>query len=127
MAPWAFAGSILLISCSSTPELQPSADPNVIQARRDIAEICTAIDHYAIEHEALLPWNLDLLLAPSQIGTTYFGDAWTEIPLDPWGNPYVYEPHPDGTYRVISYGEDGRPGGEGLSADIDNVTMRDGR
>jgi hypothetical protein len=58
-------------------------------------------------------------------------DGWPRLkvsgPLDPWKHPYVYQPHPDGTYRVISYGEDGRPGGEGLSADIDNVTMRDGR
>jgi hypothetical protein len=37
---------------------------------------------------------------------------------------YVYEP-PRGTqgYRVISYGKDGVPGGEGENADIDNITI----
>lgn len=43
-----------------------------------------------------------------------------EVPLDPWGNPYVYKfpgdhgDEPD----IISYGADGRPGGEGEDADV---------
>ncbi|HCE00822.1 MAG TPA: type II secretion system protein GspG [Armatimonadetes bacterium] len=44
-----------------------------------------------------------------------------EIPLDPWGNEYVYEyPGPNGenSYLLMSYGADGAPGGEGDAADI---------
>ncbi len=45
-----------------------------------------------------------------------------EIPLDPWGNPYVYvypgRINPD--YDIISYGADGVPGGTGAAADITN-------
>ena len=43
-----------------------------------------------------------------------------EIPLDPWGRPYIYKfpgehgDEPD----IISYGADGQPGGEGVNADI---------
>jgi len=43
-----------------------------------------------------------------------------EIPMDPWGNPYFYKypgdhgDEPD----MISYGADGRPGGEGENADV---------
>lgn len=41
------------------------------------------------------------------------------LPLDPWGNPYVYRvPGTHGDYDVISYGRDGRPGGEGEDADV---------
>ena len=41
------------------------------------------------------------------------------IPLDPWGHPYVYRsPGEHGDYDIISYGADGRPGGEGEDADI---------
>lgn len=41
------------------------------------------------------------------------------IPLDPWGNPYVYRiPGAVGDYDIVSYGKDGRPGGEGEDADI---------
>ncbi len=42
---------------------------------------------------------------------------------DPWGNDYVYlypgQLHPD-SFDVKSYGEDGKPGGEGANADIVN-------
>lgn len=37
--------------------------------------------------------------------------------LDPWDNPYVYEPS-DGRPTVTSYGQDGKPGGIGIYADI---------
>jgi general secretion pathway protein G len=44
-----------------------------------------------------------------------------EIPLDPWGNPYVYKyPGEHGYYDLISYGADGLPGGEGENTDIVN-------
>jgi general secretion pathway protein G len=92
----------------------------------DIAIICTAIDTYTIEHGGRLPASLQDLVTPDEHGHTYLKDL-TSIPPDRWGNPYVYEPQPDATYRVISYGEDGQPGGEGLSADIENVGMREGR
>lgn len=43
------------------------------------------------------------------------------VPPDPWGNPYVYKsPGENRDYDLISLGKDGRPGGEGSSADIDN-------
>jgi len=43
-----------------------------------------------------------------------------DVPLDPWGNPYVYTvPGEDGKpYAILSYGKDGRLGGEGDDADI---------
>jgi len=44
-----------------------------------------------------------------------------QVPLDPWGNPYVYQLAP-GTngqpFVLYSYGADGKPGGEGVNADI---------
>ena len=43
------------------------------------------------------------------------------VPLDPWGNPYVYispgEVNPNG-YDLISLGADGKLGGEGENTDI---------
>lgn len=45
------------------------------------------------------------------------------VPLDPWGQAYVYanpgEMNPTG-YDLISYGADGAAGGEGEDADINN-------
>jgi general secretion pathway protein G len=43
------------------------------------------------------------------------------VPADPWGAPYVYRAPGDqsGTgYDLVSYGADGRPGGEGEAADL---------
>jgi general secretion pathway protein G len=42
------------------------------------------------------------------------------IPRDPWGNEYIYlSPGRQGEdYEIISYGRDGREGGEGPDADI---------
>jgi len=42
-----------------------------------------------------------------------------ELPLDPWGHPYVYEsPSEHGDYAITSYGADGKLGGEGGAMDI---------
>ena len=42
------------------------------------------------------------------------------IPTDPWNTPYQYTtPGPDNkAFAVYSFGADGKPGGEGLNADI---------
>jgi general secretion pathway protein G len=41
--------------------------------------------------------------------------------LDPWGNELVIkQPGEQGDFDLISYGGDGRPGGEGDAADITN-------
>jgi general secretion pathway protein G len=42
-----------------------------------------------------------------------------EIPLDPWGKPYVYKcPGDHGEYDLVSYGRDGAEGGEGEDQDV---------
>lgn len=41
------------------------------------------------------------------------------VPLDPWGNPYLYKsPSERGEYEILSLGKDGQPGGTGDGADI---------
>lgn len=43
-----------------------------------------------------------------------------DLPLDPWGNPYVYiKPGDNGKpYKLMSYGKDGKQGGTDNDADI---------
>ncbi|MGB9627184.1 MAG: type II secretion system major pseudopilin GspG [Thermodesulfobacteriota bacterium] len=52
-------------------------------------------------------------------------DSWKgpylpkEIPLDPWGKPYIYKcPGEHGEYDLLSYGLDGVEGGEGENQDV---------
>lgn len=42
------------------------------------------------------------------------------VPQDPWSNPYQYRvPGEDGRpFSIISLGADGKPGGEGIDADV---------
>jgi general secretion pathway protein G len=43
------------------------------------------------------------------------------VPLDPWGNQYLYKiPGDQGDYDIVSYGKDRQPGGAGENADITN-------
>ncbi len=43
------------------------------------------------------------------------------VPLDPWRNAYVYvAPGTHGAYDLLSYGSDGREGGDGPASDITN-------
>ena len=42
-----------------------------------------------------------------------------EIPVDPWNNSYIYKlPGEHGPYDIISYGQDGKPGGTDNDKDI---------
>jgi general secretion pathway protein G len=53
------------------------------------------------------------------------GGYLASMPKDPWNNPYQYaSPGPDGRdYDIITYGRDGKPGGEGYDADISVATL----
>ncbi|MGE0080921.1 MAG: type II secretion system major pseudopilin GspG [Thiohalomonadaceae bacterium] len=46
------------------------------------------------------------------------------LPKDPWGNDYQYlSPGTRGEIDIFSLGADGRPGGEGVAADIGNWNL----
>ena len=45
----------------------------------------------------------------------------SELPDDPWGNPFTYRyPGQNGGIDIVSLGADGQPGGQGEDADISN-------
>lgn len=42
-----------------------------------------------------------------------------QVPMDPWGTPYVYRaPGQGGDFDLLSFGKDGQAGGEAESADV---------
>lgn len=46
------------------------------------------------------------------------------LPKDPWGNPYQYlSPGSKSEIDIFSFGRDGKPGGEGMDADIGNWAL----
>lgn len=48
-----------------------------------------------------------------------------DVPLDPWGNAYIYKPVSGTVMVLLSYGADGKPGGEGIDADIGFLPQND--
>lgn len=63
-----------------------------------------------------------LVEAPADM-TNWFGPyIENDVPTDPWGAPYIYEPDPNSrTYFLYSLGDDGAPGGRGAGQDIGNL------
>jgi general secretion pathway protein G len=61
-----------------------------------------------------------LLLKPAEASKWNGPYLSREVPLDPWGRPYLYRSPgaAGGDFDLISYGKDGLPGGDGDAADI---------
>lgn len=97
---------------------------NTTKAKADIVSIAGAIEQFAIENAGRYPDSLEALVTPDANGFTFLRQE--TVPKDPWGNEYVYEPPSSGSqkYRVLSYGKDNAPGGEGDDADIDNIRIQ---
>jgi general secretion pathway protein G len=62
-----------------------------------------------------------LLAKPSNVNKWDGPYLEKALPADPWGNAYLYvAPGEHGEFDISSTGRDGRPGGDGLDADITN-------
>lgn len=112
--------------------------PNVIgridqaqikKAESDIRALESALDLYRLDNfqyptseqglEALVTKPND----PS-IRNWQPGGYLKSLPKDPWGNPYQYRyPGNNREFDVFTLGNDERPGGEGINADIGNWTV----
>ncbi len=91
-------------------------------AKAQISLLETALDTYRLDIGKYPNTDMGLEALRSQPSGL---DKWDgpylpkEIPVDPWGNPYVYRsPGEHGDYDIISYGLDGSLGGEGEDLDV---------
>jgi general secretion pathway protein G len=108
--------------------------PNVIN-RPDQARVTTANSNITTISAALKMYRLDngdyptteqglkaLVEKPTAapVPANWPGEAYLpQMPVDPWGNPYVYEAPAPGGFVLKSLGKDGKPGGTDLDADLD--------
>jgi general secretion pathway protein G len=103
--------------------LQKSDEARMTAARAQINSFMTALGAYKLD-TGLYPTTeqgLEALRIRPHDAHRWDGPYLPqEIPLDPWGRPYVYRfPSEYGNEpEIISYGADGQPGGEGINADI---------
>jgi general secretion pathway protein G len=94
-------------------------------ARLQIDQLGTALDLFRID-VGRLPTSeegLDALLKPPSNAERWRGPYLKKVEAiaDPWGRPFVYRrPGEHGTYDLVSYGADGKPGGAGEDLDVAN-------
>lgn len=103
--------------------LRKSDTARVTLAHAQINSFMTALGSYKLD-TGLFPSTEEGLQAlrtqPANLAQWQGPYLPQEIPVDPWGHPYVYKfpgehgDEPD----IICYGADGQPGGEGIFADI---------
>ncbi len=94
-------------------------EARIAAARADIrGTLGTALDMYEMDTGSYptTAQGLDALLREPSGVTGWRGPYLREadVPLDPWGNPYVYKypgDNPPLPYDLLSYGRDGREGG----------------
>ena len=93
-------------------------------ARAQIENFMTALDSYFVDTGRYPsgPEGLKALRAKPESGDKWNGPYLKkEVPADPWGNAYVYRaPGRNGGYEIVSFGADGREGGEGFDEDLWN-------
>lgn len=110
--------------------------PNVIgvlggalkqQAKSDMKAIETSLKLYKLDNFTYpsTEQGLEALVSASDISPRpknfKKGGYIERIPKDPWGRDYVYvSPGDHGDFDIITYGQDGEPGGEDDNADIGN-------
>ena len=107
----------------------PRAIGYLSSARSDTARIqmetfASALDLYRLDMRKYPTAEAGLnALVTAPAGATRWRGPYlnkSELPLDPWDNPYIYQsPGPGGKpYRMLSHGADGKEGGEDEDADI---------
>lgn len=104
-------------------------DARVVEAKMQIKNFETALKLFKMDNGFYPSTEQGLEALISKPTTGRIPENYREggyldkkkITPDPWGNPYVYiSPGLQGDYDIISYGADGKPGGEGYDADITN-------
>ncbi len=121
-----------ILAAVVVPKIMDNPDKaRVTKAKADIRAFESALDLYKLDNfnypstdqglEALVSKPAGSPEAKNWKAGGYLG----KLPNDPWGNPYQYlQPGSHGSVDIFSYGADGRPGGEGVEADIGNWNMQ---
>ncbi|MBF0560137.1 MAG: type II secretion system major pseudopilin GspG [Nitrospirae bacterium] len=119
----------LLVAIVAPKIIGRTDDAKIADAKIQIRNFETALKLYKLDsgNYPTTEQGLDALInkpTTGQIPANYKEGGYLEqkkIPLDPWGNPYIYvSPGLHGDFDIISYGGDGKEGGTGKDADIVN-------
>lgn len=91
-------------------------------ARAQIDSVEKALDQYRLDMRRYptAEEGLSALVAKPASAEAWGGPYLKKaVPMDPWGRAYVYRvPGEKSEFQLLSYGRDGKPGGNGEDADI---------
>ena len=100
-------------------------EARAVAAKQDINVIGQALKLYRLHNQRFSTAEQGLAALVARPESAPIPSNWKpggyleRLPKDPWGNAYVYvNPGLHGEIDVLSLGADGKPGGEGLDADI---------
>ena len=122
----------LLISVVAPTVLNRADEARVQKAQADFKAIETALKIYRLDNYVYptTEQGLAALVERSNLDPQprnfKQGGYLPELPLDPWGRPYLYlNPGEHAEVDLYSLGADGLSGGEGQNADIGNWKSQD--
>jgi general secretion pathway protein G len=115
---------IALFAALVAPKLLSKGDTaRVTAARAQINAFMTALGAYKLDTGTYPTTEMGLQALrtrPQNVPQWQGPYLPQEIPVDPWGRPYLYRyPGEQGDEpEIVCLGADGQPGGEGINADI---------
>ena len=122
----------LLISVVAPTVLNRADEARVQKAQADFKAIETALKIYRLDNYVYptTEQGLEALVEASTLDPEprnfKAGGYLEELPVDPWGRPYLYlSPGEHREIDIYSLGADGLSGGEGQAADIGNWKAED--
>ena len=103
--------------------LDRTDDARATAARTDVHNIMQALKLYKLDNQRYPTPEQGLAALVQRPSTPPVPGNWKpyleKLPSDPWGQPYQYlNPGIKGEVDVMSFGADGKSGGEGKDADI---------
>jgi len=114
-----------ILAAIIVPKLTGKPDEaRVVKAKQDIRQLESALEMYKLDnfYYPSTQQGLDALVnRPSgdPPARNWRGPYLKQLSKDPWDNPYQYlQPGQHGEFDLYSFGQDGKPGGDGYEADI---------
>jgi general secretion pathway protein G len=103
--------------------LSRADDARITAARTDVNNLMQALKLYKLDNQRYPSPEQGLESLVRKPSSGAIPPNWRvyveKLPNDPWGRPYQYaNPGVKGEIDVLSYGADGKAGGEGVDADI---------
>ncbi len=103
--------------------LSRADDARITAARTDVGNLMQALKLYKLDNQRFPTAEQGLNALTVKPTTEPVPGNWKpyldKLPNDPWGRPYQYmNPGIKGEVDVLSFGADGRSGGEGNNADL---------